>query len=119
MIRIAGGQLTFEEALRRKVAAMRADLAAPGDGSLEALLIDRVVTCWLHVQYAEAACAGQMGKLSVEWSDYFQRRIDRAHRRYLQAIRTLAQVRRLAVPVQINVAEHQVNQVNTAVRPVA
>ena len=35
---------------------------------------------------------------------------DRAHRRYLSAIRTLAQVRRLLTPaVQINVGENQVN----------
>jgi hypothetical protein len=36
--------------------------------------------------------------------------MDRAHKRYLSAIKTLATVRKLAVPVlQINVAKQQVN----------
>ena len=60
-----------------------------------------------------------MGSLDLAWNEAYQRRIDRAQRRYLQAIRTLAQVRRLAAPatnVQVNVAEHQVNQMGAAVR---
>ena len=36
--------------------------------------------------------------------------LDHAHRRYLSAIRTLAQVRKLLVPVvQVNIADRQVN----------
>ena len=42
-----------------------------------------------------------------------QRRIDRAHRRFLSTLKTLAAVRRLALPaLQINVARQQVNQLN-------
>ena len=43
------------------------------------------------------------------WS-YLQRCIDWAHKRYLSAIKTLAVVRKLAVPVlQVNIARKQVN----------
>jgi hypothetical protein len=36
--------------------------------------------------------------------------MDRAHRRYLSAIKTLATVRKLALPVlQVNIAKKQVN----------
>ena len=44
-----------------------------------------------------------------------QRRIDRAHRRLLATLKTLATVRRLAVPaVQINLAhQQQIAQLNT------
>ena len=117
--RITGEQLALAETLRRKARGMRAELAAPADGPLEGLLADRIVVCWLHLPYAESAYATQAGRLDREWADAYQRRIDRSHRRYLQAIRTLAQVRRLAVTVQIKVAEQQVNQVNTAIRTVA
>jgi hypothetical protein len=49
-------------------------------------------------------------KLSLGWGEYYQRRMDRAHRRYLSAIKTLALVRKLAVPVlQVNIARKQVN----------
>jgi hypothetical protein len=42
--------------------------------------------------------------------------MDRAHRRFLSAVKTLAAVRRLARPaVQINVARQQVNQLNAGV----
>ena len=50
------------------------------------------------------------GKRTVKQSEFFQRRQDRAHRRYLSAIRTLAQVRRLLLPpVQVNIGAQQVN----------
>jgi hypothetical protein len=42
--------------------------------------------------------------------NYHQRKIDRAHARLLSAVRTLAQVRKLAVPaLQLNIAKKQVN----------
>jgi hypothetical protein len=51
--------------------------------------------------------------LTIIQSEHQQRRIDRTHRRLMSTIKTLATVRRLAVPaLQINVARQQVNQVN-------
>jgi hypothetical protein len=51
--------------------------------------------------------------MSLVQSEHRQRRIDRTHRRLISTIKTLATVRRLAIPaVQINVARQQVNQVN-------
>ena len=42
--------------------------------------------------------------------EFHQRRIDAAHRRYLSALRTPAQIRKLALPaVQVNIARNQVN----------
>ena len=84
--------------------------------------MDRVALCWLHLHYAEGTYAQKMDGLDAAWSEHHQRRIDRAQRRYLQAIRTLAQVRRLAVPatnVQVNLGQHQVNQMTPTVRTVA
>ena len=117
---VAGEQLGFAEALEWKLDALRTELTQPSDGPLERLLVGRVVLCWLQVHQAEGLYAQRMGSLDLAWNEAYQRRIDRAQRRYIQAIRTLAQVRRLAVPlaVQINVAEQQVNQVLPGVRPV-
>ncbi len=51
-----------------------------------------------------------MHALTLAQGDYHQRRIDRAHRRYLASIKALAQVRRLLTPaVQVNIAERQIN----------
>ena len=52
--------------------------------------------------------------LTLAQSEHAQRRMDRAHRRFLNTVKTLATVRRLAIPVlQINVARQQVNQLST------
>jgi hypothetical protein len=111
----AGENLAFKEALTRKLDLLRAELSGPNPTPLERLLVERVVACWLQVQDADVRYA-QRKNLSLEWGDYYQRRMDRAHKRYLSAIKTLATVRKVAVPVlQINVAKRQVNVAGTCV----
>ena len=52
----------------------------------------------------------QRHKFTLDQGNYYQERIDRAHRRYLSAIKLLATVRKLAQPsLQVNVANQQVN----------
>ena len=64
------------------------------------------MVCWLQVQYADALFAQNQGMISLKLGDYQQRRQGRAARRYLAAIKALAQVRRLLMPVvQVNVAQ--------------
>jgi hypothetical protein len=52
-----------------------------------------------------------MGNLSIAQSEYHQKRLDKAHKRYLSSIRTLAQIRKMGPAVQINIAEKQINTV--------
>jgi hypothetical protein len=111
----AGNDLLFTEALTRKLDLLRADLAGPGPTPLEKLLVDRVVICWLQVHQAGLRLARHEREMPPAQAEYHQRARDRAHRRFLSAVRTLALVRRLALPVlvqQINVAAKQ--QVNVA-----
>jgi hypothetical protein len=76
---------------------------------LERLVIDRVVTCWLQVQYWDWLAA-QSNDRTLRQREYLQRSQDRAQRRYLSAIRSLATVRRLLLPpVQVNIGNQQVN----------
>ena len=108
---MAGTNLLAKEAAPRKLKAMKEELAGPSPTPLERLLAERVVACWLQLQYAEKIYAQNLGDFTMAQSEYHQRRLDRLHKRYLSAIRTLAQIRKLGVPVQINVAEQQVNMV--------
>jgi hypothetical protein len=110
LIDAAGGKnLMFKEALARKLELLRLELAGTNPTPVENLLVERVVACWLQVQYADVRYA-QAEDLTVEQGDYYQRRMDHAHRRYLSALKTLALVRKLAVPVlQVNLAQNQVN----------
>jgi hypothetical protein len=105
----AGQDLAFREAVLRKLELLREELAGPNPTPVEKLLVERAVTCWLQVQFAELRVA-QAKNLTIVQGDYHQRLIDRAHRRYLSALKTLAMVRKLALPVlQVNIAKKQVN----------
>ena len=102
--------LVAQEVIPRTLERMRQDLAGSNPSPLEKLLVERIVMCWLQVQHADMMYSYHCGTLSLEQGDYFQRRQDRAHRRYLQAIKTLAEVRRLLIPnVQVNIGDQQVN----------
>jgi hypothetical protein len=105
----AGENLLFKEALTRKLELLRAELTGPAPTPLERLLAERVVACWLQVHDADIRFA-KAKDLGLKWGAYYQDRMDRAHRRYLSAIKALAAVRRLAVPVlQVNIAKKQIN----------
>jgi hypothetical protein len=107
--KFAGKNLAFKEALAHKLELMRADLTGPTPTPLERLLVERVVACWLHLYHLEQVFA-QKDSMSLELGTYYQRNIDRAHKRYLSAIKTLAVVRKLALPVlQVNLGRKQVN----------
>jgi hypothetical protein len=102
--------LFVHEVLRRKCKAMRQELAGAEPSLLENLLAERIVICWLHLHYAEAIYAQHMDDLTLKQAEFHQQRITKAHSRYLSAIRTLAQVRRLEVPaVQVNIGDQQIN----------
>jgi hypothetical protein len=104
----AGKNLMFKEALTRKLEMLRAELAGANPTPVENLLVERIVMCWLQVQHAELSCVRHSADLSI--AHYHQDRLDRAHRRYLSALKTLALMRKLAVPVlQVNLAQNQVN----------
>jgi hypothetical protein len=105
----AGENLVFQESLSRKLDLLRAELAGPNPTTIERLLVERVVACWLQVQDADIRYA-QAKALSLKWFEYYQRRMNYSHKRYLSALKTLALVRKLAAPVvQVNIAKKQIN----------
>jgi hypothetical protein len=108
---LAGTDEIFRESLTKKLATLKEELG--GMTPLERLLGERVAACWLNVYYIDALYAERLNYVTAEQGEYFQRRQERAQRLYLSAIRTLAQVRRLLVPVvQVNIGAQQVNVAN-------
>lgn len=105
---MAGGNLFFREAVARKVDELRAELSGPSPSAVERLLAERAVCCWLHLYHLEHLYAGK-GSMSLEVAGHYQRCIDRAHKRYLSALKTLSEVRKIGVTVQLNIARKQVN----------
>ena len=109
--RFSGDDPLVQEALPPQLKAKRAELAGPEPSPLEELLAERIVACWLQLQYAEAIYAQNLGDMNMTQVEYHQRRLDRLHRRYLSSIKALAQIRKMGPAVQINIAEKQINTV--------
>jgi hypothetical protein len=72
---------------------------------------------WFALRLYEARYASASNSekgLSLAQSEHSQRRIDRAHRRLMASLKTLATMRKLGLPaVQINLANQQVNVANS------
>ena len=115
-IQIAFGKdLIAKETARQDLGRLREELMLPTDGGLERLLIERILVCYVQLAYADTTYIQNSHKFTLAQGDYYQNRIDRAHRRFLSAIRTLATVRKLAQPaIQVNIADRQINQVSVA-----
>jgi hypothetical protein len=94
---------------------LQKDLARPGDGELERLLVAQVALSWLKLALTEYQHGHFLlnGNESIKKCDFWERRLSAAQRRYLRSTETLARVRRLQLPaVQVNIGAQQVNQVN-------
>jgi hypothetical protein len=59
----AAKNLAVIEGLRKKLEVLRGELAGPASPPLESLLAERIVTCWLHLNYVEMffACTSKGG----------------------------------------------------------
>lgn len=109
-----GDDLLTREAEERKLVALVEDVAGHHPTVLESLLAEQIVLCWQHIRYVEIKCALARDYTFRE-GEYFQRCLDRAQRRYLSAIKTLAQIRKLGLPaLQVNIAAEGGKQVNVA-----
>ena len=113
---VSGRSLLERELLTARVAALRAELAGPHPSPVERLLVERVVACWLQVYHADRFYY-RTEDLSLSQGDYYQRRQDRAHRRLLFAIKTLATVRRLALPIRVNMDVNVAGAVEVETKP--
>jgi hypothetical protein len=108
--RASGANLLLQESLGRQLEAMRQELSGPAPTPLERLLVDRIVLCWLRVSIAEVMEAQAPPDRSPRQAEWSQTQIDRAQKRFVEASKAWAQVRRLLSPVvQVNIAKQQVN----------
>lgn len=107
--RTANNDPLTQKSLEITLEDMREELAGPNPSPLEILGAERVASCWLQLHYAELLYAQELPKFTLSQDDYYQKRLDRLHRRYLSAMRSLAQVRKLLKPkvAQINIGDKQ------------
>ena len=106
----SGGNLLVKESIKKNLDKVRAELEGPNPTPIEWLLAERASVCWFVVNWYEDRFANT-SDMSITQADYFQRRIHRAHQRFLSAVETLARVRKMALPsLMVNIARNQ--QVN-------
>src|SRR5262249_49217537 len=96
---IAGQDITRRLALHHKVAEIRKELEGERPTAVERLLCHRVALCWLESHKADLLF--HKGDQGFEQARFALAVQNVAHKRYLNALRTLGQVRKLAVPVLI------------------
>jgi hypothetical protein len=101
--------LASKELLKHQLESMRIEVAGENPSPLERLLAERVVATYLQVHVFDAFYAFGMKGGTIIQDDFRHKRLDRAHRRHLSALRTLAQIRKMGPAVQINIAEVQIN----------
>ena len=91
----AGENLLLQESLYRALGEKKRELGGGGEASpLERLLVERVALGWLETHYLDLLEA-QNGNLTKKQQAELRKRQDRASSRYLLAVKTQAQVRRL------------------------
>jgi hypothetical protein len=113
----AGKHVAIREAMHRQLAKVRQELGGPNPTVIESLLASRAALCWFAVGSFEARYARERNGLTIAEDRRHQKRIDQAHQRLLSSLRTLAAVRKLALPtLQMNVERQQVNVVSIAER---
>lgn len=106
------GKDVRRKVLREQVEQWRQDLLQPGDGSLEELVVERVIASFLAAVSAEELRAGCLiGGYSNESTEFFDRHLSRANTEFSRAAKTLATLRRLRLPAvrQLNIGQQQVN----------
>jgi hypothetical protein len=106
-------ELSFKNAqIERETDAFAGEMAGPDPTPIERTLAEVAATCWLDLRTKETNFALAMKKgISRELAECHQKFISHAHHRLMSTLRTLAVVRKLAVPaIQVNVARQQVNQ---------
>jgi hypothetical protein len=104
------GDLVRHEAITRWCDAQFHELAGPTPSPLEAMLVGNILTCWLDLDRIRLLSVALDKAPTRGDQQEVQGRLDAAHNRLLKAVKTLAQIRKLGVPVvQVNIGTHQVN----------
>ena len=100
------------QTLIHAVDVKRDDLLGDAPMDLERLVIERICLCWLALRTVEERYLRALTKgESVKATDFYDRHLNAASRRYLAAIKSLAEIRKLQLPTvgQLNIGAQQLN----------
>ncbi len=101
-----GPDLHLRECMSKQINEMKAELCGDSPTPLEALLVERIVTCWLHLGYLEAREA-QFPERSERWFKLRMERYAMAERQFRGAVNALVTVRQQAPKIKDDVGGPQ------------
>ena len=107
---LGGVSEKVQDSILRDVANVRANLGWQSAPAHERLLIEHIGLCWLQLQLIEQFYAQNTSgtNYNQRTAEHMERRLSLAHHRYLQAVETLARIRKLNLTIQVNVAHQQI-----------
>lgn len=89
---------------------MRRELRGADSSPLEDLAIERILICHAALHRLETLIYVLDRQMTIDDMNAYEKRVCRLQSRYLEAVRCLAQIRKLRLPnMQINIGEKQVN----------
>jgi hypothetical protein len=91
---VAADSVLAQESLRLNVRDFRCRLGDPHDDPLQQLLINQVITTWLDVNFQQIGFS--QPRESRADTKHWQWQLDRAQKRHLAALKTLAEVRKFS-----------------------
>ncbi len=90
---IANGDQLLLESVQRNADEMEAELLGMNPSRLERMLVADVISCWLHLQFADTVSTSS--NETVGQTKFWAQERDRAHRRHLSSVKALVQTRQL------------------------
>jgi hypothetical protein len=88
------------DSLELKLNELKTELGGSSPSPIIRLCVDRVVACWLHLHYYDLMAETGKDHVSPQ-ARAVAKRQDQAHRRYLQALKSLNTLRRLEPTPQV------------------
>jgi len=104
------GREIVRRSIEKEIERKRNAAAGEDPSALERLLAERVALCWVAATYADAEYTRKLkGGMSFREGEYYGKRCEQTNRQLLKTIESLARVRRLLTPLQINIGQNQIN----------
>jgi len=108
--RMAGDQHSVRLSVEDKMQHLADELGYEDSLALERLLIENVVLCWMHYHdILRRYVVVTSESIPLARADFWDRKLGRAHERYLRACGEFARVRKVLRPMQVNIGMNQVN----------
>lgn len=92
---LAGDDACLRESIAMRVDELRSELLGKDPSPLETLLVERITMSWFMVRYFDSAVALATRGVPTTQARFMDEQLHRAQKRYTEAIKALAEVRKL------------------------